>query len=140
MPSRALSDLHPMMEDKARRLVALCKADGIELLITCTLRTFAEQAELYAQGRTKPGKRVTNAKPGKSWHQFGLAFDCVPLLNGKPMWNSTHWERIGALGERLELIWGGRWKIKDRCHFEWHPNLTLAEAHRRHQRGEPLIV
>jgi peptidoglycan L-alanyl-D-glutamate endopeptidase CwlK len=42
------------------------------------VRTVAEQDALYAQGRTKPGKIVTNAKGGQSAHNFGLAVDIGP--------------------------------------------------------------
>lgn len=48
-------------------------------LIYCGRRTMEEQAELYAKGRTKAGKIVTKAKPGQSYHNYGLAFDWVPL-------------------------------------------------------------
>ena len=40
-----------------------------------TYRSFDEQNHLYAQGRTKPGKIVTYAKGGQSYHNFGLAFE-----------------------------------------------------------------
>ena len=47
-----------------------------------TLRTFQEQNDLYAIGRTKlfdsKGNRlgiVTKAKAGQSYHNYGLAFD-----------------------------------------------------------------
>jgi peptidoglycan L-alanyl-D-glutamate endopeptidase CwlK len=132
MGSRRLEDLHPVVADKARALLALAAGEGIDLLVTSTLRTFAEQAVIYAQGRSQPGKRVTNARPGQSWHNFGLAFDVVPLVAGKPVWNAPCWDRIGALGRSLDLTWGGDFRsFKDRPHFEYHPNLTLAECNRR---------
>ena len=45
--------------------------------VICGTRTYDEQAELYAQGRTKPGPKVTNSPPGYSWHNFGVAWDFV---------------------------------------------------------------
>ena len=54
-------------------------ASKITPLIYCGRRTMEEQAGLYAKGRTKPGKIVTKAKPGQSYHNYGLAFDWVPL-------------------------------------------------------------
>ena len=74
MPSRRLEDLHPLIAEKAQQLIELAQDAGIEILVTSTLRSFDEQAELFAIGRTKPGKKVTNAEPGKSWHKlrFGL--------------------------------------------------------------------
>jgi peptidoglycan L-alanyl-D-glutamate endopeptidase CwlK len=98
--SRLLTDLHP----KFRPLVDIWLEDmdqaGMIALITCTLRTGAEQDQLYAIGRTvmgaKPipvvrpmGLTVTNAKAGQSAHQYGLAIDFVPMNCGKPDWSGT---------------------------------------------------
>lgn len=141
MASRQIDHLHPVVAEKARALLALAASEGVHLLITSTLRTFEEQAAVYAQGRTRPGKRVTNARPGQSWHNFGLAFDVVPLVEGKPVWNSCHWNRIGELGRSLGLTWGGDFRsFKDRPHFEYHPNITLAECNRRFACNEDLLA
>jgi peptidoglycan L-alanyl-D-glutamate endopeptidase CwlK len=91
--------------ERAHQLVELAEAEGIEILITSTMRTFEEQAELFAIGRTKPGDIVTNAKAGESWHDFGLAFDVVPLVNGKAVWDSPFWKRIGELEKQVGLFW-----------------------------------
>ena len=42
-----------------------------------------EQAKVYAQGRTAPGKIVTHAKPGHSNHNFGVAFDVGIFVGGQ---------------------------------------------------------
>ena len=107
------------------------EADGIDLLVTCTYRSDEEQAKLYAIGRTKPGRRVTNAAPGRSMHNFrfngkpaSLAVDVVPLANGKPVWNAADvvWKRVGELGEAAGLEWAGRWKrFREYPHFQ-HPH------------------
>jgi peptidoglycan L-alanyl-D-glutamate endopeptidase CwlK len=61
-----------------------------------------EQAALYAKGRTVSGKIVTKAKPGESYHNYGLAFDWVPLKqSGKNAdlwiadWNNETAFRLG---------------------------------------------
>lgn len=51
MASRALSDLEPGLEAKARLFLKLCAERGLPVHITCTGRTEAEQLALYAQGR-----------------------------------------------------------------------------------------
>ncbi len=141
MPSRRLEDLHPLIAERARQLVELAQAEGIEILVTSTLRTFEEQAELFVIGRTKPGDIVTNAEPGKSWHNFGLAFDVVPLVNGKAIWDSPFWNRIGELGKQVGLVWGGDFQsFKDKPHFEFHPNLTLAQANQRRESNQNLLA
>lgn len=113
----------------ARKFLAKAKAEGIDLLVTCTYRSPEDQANLYRQGRTRPGKVVTNARPWKSWHQYRVAFDVVPIKNGKPIWNDVAlWNRIGALGESVGLTWGGRWtSIVDRPHFQATGGKTMAQ-------------
>lgn len=106
----------------------------VKLVITHTLRTWEEQAALYAKGRTAPGEIVTNARPGFSWHNFGRAFD-VAILEGKSglTWEGP-WEEIGKVGEELGLVWGGRFKkLADRCHFEWHGGESLASLREQHE-------
>lgn len=95
----------------ARKWLALANAHGLDPLITSTLRTEAEQTALYAQGRTVPGKIVTNAKAGQSAHNHGLALDFVPMVNGKPEWNAKHphWTQLGELAESVGFEWAGRW-------------------------------
>lgn len=52
---------------------------GVKAYIYEGYRSEARQAVLYAQGRTTPGKIVTNAGPGQSMHGYGLAYDWTPL-------------------------------------------------------------
>lgn len=52
---------------------------GIHPLIYCGFRSFEEQSALFAKGRTAPGRIVTKAKAGESFHNYGLAFDWVPV-------------------------------------------------------------
>lgn len=61
-------------------------------------RTCQEQARLYAQGRTTPGDIVTDAKPGQTPHEFGLAVDVVLIVDGQEVWDYRHpaWNRLWA--------------------------------------------
>lgn len=131
--SRDPADLHPAVQRRAAAFVAKCKAEGIDILITSTFRDAESQQALYDQGRIKPGKIVTNAKPGQSWHNWRCAFDCVPLRHGKPVWGTTGadgelWARVGAIGESCGLEWAGRWKrFREMAHFQFTAGLTLAD-------------
>lgn len=121
MSSRRLEDLYPQTRAKVDAWLTDCECQGLDILVTSTYRSFAEQAELYAQGRTKPGKRVTNAKPGSSFHNVRRAVDFVPLTGGKPNWSATNPALLKAaeIGEKHGLAWGGRWKsFKDMLHLE----------------------
>jgi hypothetical protein len=116
---KIVQKLHPKIRDKAREFIVEAKKEGIVLRITSGLRTWKEQDELYAQGRTKSGGIVTNAKGGRSNHNYGLAFDVVPIENGKVNWKSKNWNKIGQIGKRVGFSWGGDWKnIVDKPHFE----------------------
>ena len=48
---------------------------SVTVKIICGTRTIKEQNDLYAIGRTTKGSKVTNAKGGSSFHNFGIAFD-----------------------------------------------------------------
>ena len=127
--SRNLDDLHPLVKAKAEAFVAACADAGIDVLITSTYRDAESQNALYAQGRTLPGKRVTNAKAGQSWHNWRCAFDFVPIVTGKAQWNDTNtFERCGEIAESVGLEWAGRWtRFKELAHCQYTGGLTLAD-------------
>lgn len=127
--SRDIKDLLPVVAAKAAAFVAACDAAGIDVLITSTLRDGEAQAALYAQGRTKPGKVVTNAKAGQSWHNHACAFDFVPIVHGKAMWDDARtFERCGVIAESLGLEWAGRWKsFREAAHCQYTGGLSLAD-------------
>ena len=137
--SRKIEDLHPYVAKMCRAFVAACKKDGIDILITSTWRDNESQNALYAQGRTKPGKKVTNAKAGQSFHNYKLAFDFVPIVNGKAQWNDlATFKRAGAIGERLGLDWAGRWvSFKELAHLQWSGGLSLAQLRAGKKPVEP---
>lgn len=127
-----LVDLHDAIRPLAVQLLREAHDQDFPLVITSGARSLAVQQALWDQGRTKPGKIVTHARPGTSWHNYGLAFDVAPVVDGKAAWPNDLklWHRIGELGESVGLSWGGRWKVADLPHFEFHPNVTLADAMR----------
>lgn len=107
--SRDLNDLRPEVRPQVDAFLEQAKQDGIDLVVTCTLRSFEEQAALYAQGRTTPGRIVTRAQPGASAHNYGLAVDVVPIINGKPQWKAEDpvWDKVGEIGQTAGLKWYG---------------------------------
>jgi hypothetical protein len=134
-----IATLHPKIREKAKQLIDKAKNEGIDLLITSGYRTYAEQDELYKQGRTKKGAIVTNAKGGQSNHNFGLAFDVVPVVNGKLDWKSKEWNKIGKIGKSLGFKWGGNWtSIKDYPHFEMMFGNTLSMLRNKIKSGKTI--
>lgn len=116
-----INALHPYFREKVNTLIANCAAKGIELAVVETFRTHTKQNEYRAMG-----KNYTRSKGGHSKHQYGLAIDVVPIVNGEPQWNNGKlWRKIGLIGEQLGLHWGGRWKsLYDPGHFEWTGGLS----------------
>lgn len=129
MNSRDLNDLNPKVKVLAELFIASCKKQNIDVLITSTYRDAASQNALYTQGRTTPGAKVTNAKAGQSFHNWKCAFDFVPLVNGKAMWNDTAlFTKCGEIAESVGLEWAGRWvKFKELAHCQYTGGLTLAD-------------
>lgn len=127
--SRDLADLLPVVAAKASTFIAACRAAGIDVLITSTLRDNEAQDALYAQGRTKPGRVVTNAKAGQSWHNYGCAFDFVPIVHGKAAWDDLRlFERCGAIAETCGLEWAGSWTgFKEMAHCQYTGGMSLAD-------------
>lgn len=130
-----IGTLDEALQKPAKELVLRSKFElNTEVIVTQGLRTNEQQNNLYAQGRTQAqlnrvglnnvtaqpnASRVTNARGGQSLHNYGVAFDIVPLRNGTPNWESNQWNNLGALGVRLGLFWGGNWTtFQDRPHFD----------------------
>lgn len=130
MASRSLDDLLPVVKRKAEEFRKLCADQGMDILIYCTYRSPEEQNGLYAQGRSKPGKVVTNARGGESWHNHRCAFDFVPLVAGKPAWSDTNlYRKAGVIAESVGLEWAGRWtgSLRETAHCQYTGGLPLAQ-------------
>lgn len=130
---RAIATLIPEVQSVCRKHLALLATNGIDVIIPQALRTKEEQDALYAQGRTTPGKKVTNAQFGYSWHCFGRAYDIAVVKAGKIAWDGPEYVKAGSLGKTLGLVWGGDFKAisGDLGHFEFHPGLELADARKQ---------
>jgi peptidoglycan L-alanyl-D-glutamate endopeptidase CwlK len=100
--------LHPLFREKARELLERLTSESIPFRLFEGFRPPERQLYLYAQGRTRPGPIVTNARPWSSYHQYGLAGDFVLFENGAWSWDSSgarkrYWSRLGEIGKQLEL-------------------------------------
>lgn len=94
--------------------------------MTSTWRDIEAQNALYAIGRTvdKDKRPVTNAEGGHSWHNYKVAWDVVPIIQGKPVWDSNDpvWQEVIKAGEDSGAEAGAKWKtFPDLPHFQIRP-------------------
>ena len=137
-----IDQLHPSIRLDVSNLIEKINTKVLtgraKVRIAQGLRTFAEQDALYAQGRTKPGKKVTNAKGGQSIHNYGLAVDIVLILDGKTAsWDEksdfdrdqqSDWMEVVSEFKKAGWVWGGDWRtFKDMPHFEKTKGLSLKQ-------------
>ena len=119
---RDRTKLHPKLQKLMDKHIKECKKQGLIIGIGECVRTTAEQDALYAQGRTKPGAKVTNA-PGYSYssmHQWGCAYDTY-RNDGKGAFDNSDgfFDKVGKIGQKIGLEWGGSWKSPvDKPHFQ----------------------
>ena len=117
--SRSLDDLRPDVKANAELLLAECKKQGLNVLITQTLRDNEYQALLYAQGRTRPGKIVTNSKT-VTFHGHGLAFDFCEDAPGREYRDLSFFKNVAIIAKHMGFSWGGDWtSFPDRPHLQW---------------------
>lgn len=124
--------------------------DAHERIMQCTegYRTFAKQAEYYAQGRTMPGPIITRAKPGQGWHNYGLAVDSCfvgsdPYFNDDPKAQGFFFGEYARFCKSEGLTWGGDWNGNgirdpndwDRPHCELTYGMSLSQALQEHDNG-----
>jgi len=133
-----VAKLHPKVRDEAKNAIDAAEAGfppNMAIRVVQGLRTIAEQNALYAKGRTTPGPKVTNAKGGSSYHNYGLAIDFAILYdkNGdgtfeELSWDTvkdfdkdgkTDWNEVVTQFEALGWAWGGKFRtFKDYPHCE----------------------
>lgn len=128
---KALAKFEPFLAEAETAMAA----QGVIIEVISGLRSWAAQAALYAQGRTKPGPIVTKARPGSSWHNYGLAIDLGLFKGGKyldsanPALADKLYGSIGAIASRHGIEWAGTWKtFQETPHFQVTFGLSLAAA------------
>ena len=128
--SRGIDRLRSDVAANCRVFLDLCKAAGLPVLVTQTVRDAEYQASLYAQGRTKPGSIVTNQKtPSFHSDKAGLAFDIAKNVKGHEYDDLAFFNRCGEIGKKIGFSWGGDWlSLQDKPHFQWddHGQYTAA--------------
>lgn len=115
-----LEGVHADLVSTVKRAIEIT---AVDFAVVQGARTQDQQDELYAQGRTTPGKIVTQTR--NSRHIGGFAVDLAAFVDGAVSWNGVYYPFIAtamkkAAGElNVPIVWGGDWvKFKDLPHFE----------------------
>lgn len=133
---RNIRSLMPVAQEAARKTLEKIIVSGTDARIISGTRSYAEQNELFRQGRIgNPGSKVTNARGGQSWHNFGLAWDIgIFSASGTYQTTSGPYNAVSALAKSVPgTQWGGDWtSFKDPPHYQTIPagqSITQAQKH-----------
>jgi len=148
--NRDLYALTTETRELALKFLMRAGEEELETLIYCTHRPLESQAKRYRQGRAIGTIRakadqldklykspdlaailmgvgpqletiiVTYAGPGQSLHNYGMAFDGVPVLNDQLIWDSSKpiWQLYGRLIVESGLRWYGESGTWDLTHSQ----------------------
>lgn len=110
--------LHPAFAEILEDVFQDAAERGIIVRITSTFRNVAEQKKLFK--RFGPGRA---ARPGESFHNFGLAVD----VSASP---PDALDEVGIIAEEHGLRWGGRFTggLREPWHIDMGSVISLAEA------------
>lgn len=137
---------HPKVREELKQIYAeICEVlfGKVFCRFAFVYRSFAEQATLFAQGRITPGQKVTKARAGMSYHNYGLAVDIVLVVDtdgdGKyetASWdvkadfdgdNIGDWDEVVTIFKKYGWEWGGDWKFTDTPHFQKTFGFSISE-------------
>lgn len=139
--SRDISLLREDVGVNCRMWIDRCRAAGLDVLVTQTVRDREYQESLYAKGRTKPGSIVTNARV-PSFHALGvgLAFDFCKNKKGGEYSDADFFRRAAAIAKEMGFSWGGDWKsMADMPHVQWDEGGRWTGAMIRAGKFPPLM-
>ena len=148
--------LHPAIRQEAidtLESLELSFPPNIRVRVVQGLRTIEEQNDLYAQGRTKPGKIITRARGGKSYHNYALAIDFALLYDkdgdGKfeeLSWDinkdfdrddKKDWDEVIEAFEAKGWESGGKWRtFKDYPHLQKTLGYSVAQLFDKYKRKD----
>lgn len=108
--------LHPWLNYLLTKGLKKCNKKGLYIIVTEGFRTAKYQDELYAQGRTKSGIIVTNARGSDyaSQHQWGIAFDIAIVDDTttpkkENVYDIKAIKKAAKIFKSIGLGWGGDW-------------------------------
>jgi hypothetical protein len=148
--SRDLNILSSPFKEVVTGVLATCNNSGAVMRPFFTQRDPWEQARLWRRSRSSKeikqaiyylknqgaewlahilesvgpqhGKWATNALPGESWHNWGLAVDCFLLVDGKAVWDADHegYRIYAEIAKKHDLVPGYYWTSRDAVHVQYY--------------------
>ena len=156
-----IGDVHPSLKEYAIELIKRCYKEGILVQLSSGYRSFVDQAYIYGQGRYSykfKGKEygrlkdgngkslpiVSNAEPGESIHNYGLAIDyfLVSEDGNQSLWTvNADWKRVAAIAKSMGFEWGGDWSsFRDYPHLQYTKGLTLGQIAKGLRPAFPKLI
>lgn len=138
---RNIQTLHLKAQRAARTFLRAVLDAGINARIISGTRTYAQQNQLYRKGRFgNPPPKVTNARGGRSNHNFGIAWDIGIFENGIYLGESPLYDRAAEVGLAVvgfPLEWGGNWTdFLDKPHYQLATGLAIQFVRLRFETGD----
>jgi peptidoglycan LD-endopeptidase CwlK len=137
--------LHPKVRQDVSDCVEKAEAQfppTIAIRIVQGLRTIEEQNAIYAQGRTTPGKIVTKAQGGHSYHNYGLAIDFALIIDkdGNGSFETLSWDTSSDADHDAVKDWQEVVKVFEAAGWEWGGRFaTIVDApHLQKTFGHPV--
>lgn len=136
---RHIASLQLNAQEAARGLLCRARTAGLDARIISGTRGYAEQNRLFRRGRYgNAGRRVTNARGGRSNHNFGIAWDIGLFDAGRYITDHGAYERAADVGLSDALEWGGAWsRFPDKPHYQIATGLGVASVRTLFEAGEP---
>ncbi|QGM30502.1 hypothetical protein GI482_08990 [Bacillus sp. N3536] len=139
--------VHPSLKEYTIELIKRCYKEDIYVQISSGFRSNEDQAYIYGQGRPNyiwngkkyglKGSIVSNAQPGTSIHNYGLAIDYFLVSDdgNKSLWTvNDKWKRVVTIAKSMGFEWGGDWKsFKDYPHLQYNKGLSIAQLKAGHR-------
>lgn len=144
----SVTRLYTCHDDWIKILEMAIRVTAVDFGIAEGHRPTQKQQDMYAIGRTKPGKRVTNIDgvniKGKHNYVPSLAVDIYAFVNGSASWDVSHLSYLAGViitcaeilyikGEITHKVrWGGNWdrdgEILSDQSFDDSPHFELVAA------------
>lgn len=136
-----LQTLNLKAQEAARVFMGKVRGAGLDARIISGTRTYAEQNELFRQGRFgNPGPIVTNARGGQSNHNFAIAWDIGLFQDGRYLTDSPLYKKAAGIGLAAGLEWGGDWtSFQDWPHYQLATGLLISEVRAKFEKGQPYV-